>query len=77
MKRLLKVMAAALPTFALAMMFSGLTVDTASAVDINFLQMVHVITAATNGANAIGVPMDIAVVDRGGRLKGFGRMEGT
>lgn len=77
MKRLLEVIAAALPTFAMAMIFSGLTVDTASAVDINFLQMVHVITAATNRTNAIGVPMDIAVVDRGDRLKGFGRMDGT
>jgi len=77
MKQFMGVMAAALSICALAMVLSGLTPDTASAADIDFLQMVQVITAATNTANTIGVPMDIAVVDRGGRLKGFGRMDGT
>ena len=77
MKQFMRVMAAALSICALAMVISGLTPDTASATDINFLQTVNVITLATNRANAIGVPMDIAVVDRGGRLKGFGRMDGA
>ena len=77
MKQFMRVMAAGLSICALAMVFSGLTPDTASADDIDFLQMVNVITLATIRANAIGVPMDIAVVDRGGRLKGFGRMDGA
>ena len=77
MKRLMKVMAAALPMFLAATVFSGLLAGTAAAADINFLQMVNVIALATNRAIGIGVPMDIAVVDRGGRLKGFGRMDGA
>src|SRR3990172_3023125 len=77
MKQFMRVMAAGLSICALAMVFSGLTPDTASADDIDFLQMVNVITLATIRANAISVPMDIAVVDRGGRLKGFGRMDGA
>ena len=77
MKQFMRVMAAGLSICALAMVFSGLTPDTASADDIDFSQMVNVISLATIRANAIGVPMDIAVVDRGGRLKGFGRMDGA
>jgi uncharacterized protein GlcG (DUF336 family) len=70
-------MAAALSVCALAMVLSGLTPDTASAADINLTQMINVFLAAEARATAIGVPMDIAVVDRGGRLKGFGRMDGA
>lgn len=77
MKQFMRVMAAALSICALAMVLSGLTPVTASAADIDFLQMVNVITLATIQASAIGVPMDIAVVDRGGRLKGFARMDGA
>src|SRR3970040_440252 len=39
--------------------------------------MCRVLIRAPIRANAIGVPMDVAVVDRGGRLKGFGRMDGA
>ena len=77
MKRFTKLMAVAVSIGALAMSIGGLTPDTASADDIDFSQMVNVISLATIRANAIGVPMDIAVVDRGGRLKGFGRMDGA
>jgi len=77
MKRFMRVMAAALSVCALAMVLSGLTPDTASAADINLTQMINVFLAAEARATAIGVPMDIAVVDRGGRLKGFGRMDGA
>jgi uncharacterized protein GlcG (DUF336 family) len=77
MKQFMRVMAAALSVCALAMVLSGLTPDTASAADINLTQMINVFLAAEARATAIGVPMDIAVVDRGGRLKGFGRMDGA
>jgi uncharacterized protein GlcG (DUF336 family) len=77
MKQFMRVMAAALSVCALAVVLSGLTPDTASAADINLTQMINVFLAAEARATAIGVPMDIAVVDRGGRLKGFGRMDGA
>jgi len=77
MKQSMRVMAATLSICALAMSISGLTVDTASGADINFDQAVNVFNFAFFRATTIGVPMDIAVVDRGGRLKAFARMDGA
>ena len=77
MKRLVQVIAAALPILSMVMLITGLAVDTASALDIDFLQAVAVFQAAQARSNAIGVPMDIAIVDRGGRLKVFGRLDGA
>jgi uncharacterized protein GlcG (DUF336 family) len=77
MKQFMRVMAAGLSICALAMVFSGLTPDTALAADINLTQAVAVANSAFARATAIGTPMDIAVVDRGGRLKAFARMDGA
>ena len=77
MKWFIKVMAAVLSIFALAIVISGLMAETAFAADINLNDAVAVATVAKNRATAIGVPMDIAIVDRGGRLKAFARMDGA
>ncbi len=77
MKRSMRVMAAVLSICALAMVISGLTPGTASAADINLAQAVNVFLVAQARSIAIGVPMDIAIVDRGGRLKIFGRLDGA
>jgi uncharacterized protein GlcG (DUF336 family) len=77
MTRFMRVMAAVLPIVGLAVLISGLTPGTASAADINLSQMIDVFIAAQARATAINVPMDIAIVDRGGRLKGFARMDGA
>jgi len=67
----------ALLILGMAMLIGGLTVDTASGADINFDQAVNVFNFAFFRATTIGVPMDIAIVDRGGRLKAFARMDGA
>ena len=77
MKRFTKVTGAVLPILGLAIVISGLTCDTAVAADINLTQAVAVTNAAVARATAIAVPMDIAVVDRGGRLTVFARMDGA
>lgn len=77
MKRLMKMMGTVLPLFGLVVMIGSLAVGTTSAADINLTQMINVFVAAEGKASAIGVPMNIAIVDRGGRLKGFGRMDGA
>lgn len=77
MKRFAKVIAAVLPVLGMAIVISGLTCDTAVAADINLTQAVAVANAASARATTIGVPMDIAIVDRGGRLKVFARMDGA
>jgi len=77
MKRFTKGSAVALLILGMAMLIGGLTVDTASGADITFDQAVNVFSFAFFRATTIGVPMDIAVVDRGGRLKAFARMDGA
>ncbi len=77
MKRFRGSMAPVLPFVVIAVLTSGLTVDRASAADVTFQQAVNVVLAAQARANAINVPMDIAIVDRGGRLTVFARMDGT
>ncbi len=77
MTRVTKVIAAVLPILGTAMLISGLTFDTALAADINLSQAISVANAAAGRATAIGVPMDIAIVDRGGRLTVFARMDGA
>jgi len=77
MKRLKKMMGTVLPLFGLVVVIGLLAVGTTSAADINLTQMINVFLAAETKAIAISVPMDIAIVDRGGRLKGFARMDGA
>ncbi len=77
MKRVMRVIVAVVPIVVIAIVISGLTADTALAADINLTQAVAVANAAVARATAIGVPMDIAVVDRGGRLTIFARMDGA
>ena len=77
MKRFTRSMAAVLPIVGLAALISGVTFDVASAADIDFNTAVNVFLAAQARATAINVPMDIAIVDRGGRLKVFGRLDGA
>ena len=77
MTRFTRMMAAVLPIVGLAVLISGVPCDTASAADITFQQAVNVFLAAQVRANAISVPMDIAIVDRGGRLTVFGRLDGA
>ena len=77
MKRFAKASAAVLPILGMAMLIGGLTCDTALAVEINLTQAVAVANAAFARATTLGVPMDIAVVDRGGRLTVFARMDGA
>jgi uncharacterized protein GlcG (DUF336 family) len=77
MKRFSRVITAVLPILGMAMLMNGLMSATASAVDINLSQAVQVTNAAGNRAIQLGVPMDIAVVDRGGRLVNFVRMDGA
>ena len=77
MKRFAKVVAAVLPILGMAIVISGLTSDTALAAAINLTQAVAVANAAFARATAIAVPMDIAIVDRGGRLTIFARMDGA
>ena len=76
MKPYMKVIGAVLPILGIAVII-GLAFGTALAADINFTDGLVVATAAFNRASAIGVPMDIAIVDRGGRLKFFARMDGA
>lgn len=76
MKRCVKVFAAVFPILGMALV-GALAFDTAFAADINLTQAVAVANAAFARATAIGVPMDIAIVDRGGRLKAFARMDGA
>jgi uncharacterized protein GlcG (DUF336 family) len=77
MKQFSRLMAAVLPLFGFVMLIGGLMPGMASATDINLTQMINVFLVAQARATAIGVPMDIAIVDRGGRLKGFARMDGA
>ncbi len=77
MKRFAKVIAAVLPILGMAMLISGLTSGMALAADINLAQAVQVVNFAGARAVQIGVPMDIAAVDRGGRLVAFVRMDGA
>lgn len=77
MKRVTKVIGALAPVALVAIMISGLPPGTALAADINLTDAVTVANAAFARATAIGVPMDIAVVDRTGRLKAFARMDGA
>ncbi|MCS6801495.1 MAG: heme-binding protein [Chloroflexota bacterium] len=44
---------------------------------LTFEQAQHIVAAAAAKARAIGVPMAIAVVDAGGHLIAFGRMDGA
>jgi len=77
MKRIIKVIGTVAPIALVAILITGLESDTASAADINLTDAVTVANAAFARAIAIGVPMDIAVVDRTGRLKAFARMDGA
>ncbi len=77
MKRFTKVIAGALFILGMAMLMNGLMSATASAADIDLNKAVQVANAAGFRAVAIGVPMNIAVVDRGGRLVNFVRMDGA
>lgn len=49
--------------------------ETDGAVGVTLERALAVIEAARRKAEEIGVPMDIAVVDEGGNLKAFARME--
>lgn len=77
MKRLSKLIVAMVPVVGTALFLNGLAPGAASAADINLGQAVAVVTAAVDRATAIGIPMDVAVVDRGGRLRTFVRMDGA
>ena len=77
MKRFTRILATVLPVVGLTMLLIGPGADTALAADINLTQSVAVANAAVTRAVAINVPMDIAIVDRGGRLKVFARMDGA
>lgn len=77
MTRLSKLIAATVPVIGTALFLNGLTPGAALAADINLGQAVAVATEASNRAAAIGIPMDIAIVDRGGRLRVFARMDGA
>ncbi len=45
--------------------------------DLSLDQAYQIVAAAVKKANAINTKMDIAVVDAGGNLKGFARMDGA
>jgi uncharacterized protein GlcG (DUF336 family) len=77
MKRFAKVIGAVAPIALVAIVIGGLASDAALAADINLTDAIAVANAAFARAGVIGVPMDIAVVDRGGRLKVFARMDGA
>lgn len=77
MKRGMKGIVAGLFTFGMVIVIGGTAPETAFAADINLTQAVAVANSAFTRATAIGIPMDIAVVDRGGRLKTFARMDGA
>jgi uncharacterized protein GlcG (DUF336 family) len=77
MKRGMKEIVGVFSAFGMAMLMGGVAPDTALAADINLTQAVTVANSAFTRATAIGTPMDIAVVDRGGRLKVFARMDGA
>ena len=77
MKRRMKEIVGVFSALGMAMLISGTAPDTALAADINLTQAVAVANAAFARASAIGIPMDIAVVDRGGRLRIFARMDGA
>ena len=51
--------------------------EPAATKDITLDQAVAIIHAANNKAKEINTKMDIAVVDAGGNLKGFARMDGA
>lgn len=76
---MLRIAAAAL-AFALALPTAGLAADAsklALAGDITLEQATKVIEAAKAKAKQQGTLMDIAVVDAGGNLKAFARMDGA
>ncbi len=77
MKRATKVIAAVLFILGMAMLVNGLTPAITSAVDIDLQTASDVAIQAGGQAVTIGVPMNIAVVDRGGRLVVFVRMDGA
>jgi uncharacterized protein GlcG (DUF336 family) len=72
-----KVIAAILTILGTSISIVEFTPNTALAADITLAQAINVFLAAQARATAIGVPMDIAIVDRGGRLRVFGRMDGA
>jgi len=51
--------------------------DALQTLDISLAQAKDVVQAAVEKAKAIGTKMDIAVVDAGGNLKAFARMDGA
>jgi uncharacterized protein GlcG (DUF336 family) len=77
MKRFVTVIEAVVAIAIAAILVGGLSAGPASAADINLNDAVAVANAAFARATAIGVPMDIAIVDRTGRLKAFARMDGA
>lgn len=62
---------------AVAVLTGGGIPGMAFAADITLGQAVTVANAAVARSTAINVPMDIAIVDRGGRQKLFARMDGA
>lgn len=77
MKKVTKALTTGLTIFAAGTIMSGPMVNPASAADVNLTQAVNVATAAVARATAIGVPMNVAIVDTGGRLKVFAREDGA
>ena len=77
MNRFTKLITAVLFILGIAMLMNGVIAPTASADDIGLGLAKAVDVAAGNQAVALGVPMNIAVVDGGGRLVSFSRMDGA